>query len=75
MGIFTTVQGVSGMISLDKLTELYNKWGEEQGLQPPLGCAFEERYFHEGSRFNHYQLLWLERFIRVWDYAQEKEEW
>ena len=72
MGIFTTVQGVSGMISLDKLTEVYNKWGEEQDLQP-LGCAFEERYFHKEGRFNPSQLLWLEKFIRVWDYAQERE--
>ena len=60
------------MITLDKLTALYNKWGDEQGLQP-LSCAFEERYFHEDDRFNTAQLLWLEKFIRVWDYAQEKE--
>ena len=60
------------MITLDKLTDLYNKWGDEQGLQP-LSCAFEERYFHEDDRFNTAQLLWLEKFIRVWDYAQEKE--
>ncbi len=60
------------MITLDKLTDLYNKWGDEQGLQP-LSCAFEERYFHEKDRFNTAQLLWLEKFIRVWDYAQEKE--
>ena len=60
------------MITLDKLTDLYNKWGDEQGLQP-LSCAFEVRYFHEDGRFNTAQLLWLEKFIRVWDYAQEKE--
>ena len=60
------------MITLDKLTTLYNKWGDEQGLQH-LSCAFEERYFHEEGRFNATQLLWLEKFIRVWDYAQEKE--
>ena len=60
------------MITLDKLTTLYNKWGDEQRLQP-LSCAFEERYFHEDGRFNTAQLLWLEKFIRVWDYAQEKE--
>ena len=60
------------MITLDKLTDLYNKWGDEQGLQP-LSCAFEERYFHEDDRFNTAQLLWLEKFIRVWDYAHEKE--
>ena len=46
------------MISLDKLTDLYNNWGDKQGLQP-LGCAFEERYFHEENRFNPQQLLWL----------------
>ena len=60
------------MISLDKLTDLYNNWGDKQGLQP-LGCAFEERYFHEGNRFNPQQLLWLERFIRVWEYAEYKK--
>ena len=60
------------MITLDKLSDLYNKWGDEQGLQP-LSCAFEERHFHEDGRFNTAQLLWLEKFIRVWDYAQEKE--
>ena len=60
------------MITLDKLTDLYNKWGDEQGLQP-LSCAFEERYFHEDGRFNTAQLLWLEKFIRVCDYEQDKE--
>ena len=60
------------MITLDKLPDLYNKWGDEQGLQA-LSCAVEERYFHEEGRFNTAQLLWLEKFIRVWDYAQEKE--
>ena len=48
------------MVSLDKLTDLYNNWGDKQGLQP-LGCAFEERYFHEKNKFNSQQLLWLER--------------
>jgi hypothetical protein len=61
------------MISTDKLTEMYNKWGDEQNLQP-LGCAFEERYFHEGNKYNEQQLLWLERFIRIWEYSQDKED-
>ena len=38
----------SKMITLDKLTDLYNKWGDEQGLQP-LSCAFEEVLSRRGS--------------------------
>ena len=59
------------MISTDKLTEMYNKWGDEQNLQP-LGCALEE--FMGNDKISEKNRDWLKRFIDVWEYAQEKED-
>ena len=59
------------MISIDKLTEMYNKWGDEQNLQP-LGCALEE--IMGNDKLSEMQRNWLIRFVDVWEYAQDKEE-
>jgi len=59
------------MISTYKLTEMYNKWGDEQKLQP-LGCALEE--IMGNDKLSEMQRNWLIRFVDVWEYAQDKEE-
>ena len=59
------------MISTYKLTEMYNKWGDEQNLQP-LGCALEE--IMGNDKLSEMQRNWLIRFVDVWEYAQDKED-
>ena len=50
---------------------MYNKWGDEQKLQP-LGGALEE--IMGNDKLSEKQRNWLIRFVAVWDYAQGKEE-
>tara|TARA_R100001440_G_scaffold27148_1_gene44644 strand:+ start:86 stop:289 length:204 start_codon:yes stop_codon:yes gene_type:complete len=50
---------------------MYNKWGDEQKLQP-LGCALEE--IMGNDKLSEMQRNWLIRFVDVWEYAQDKEE-
>ena len=59
------------MISTSKLSEMYNKWGDEQNLQP-LGCALEEVMGND--KLSEANRKWLVRFIDVWEYAQDKED-
>ena len=59
------------MISTSKLSEMYNKWGDEQNLQP-LGCALEE--VMGNAKLSETNRKWLFRFIEVWEYAQDKED-
>ena len=59
------------MISTYKLTEMYNKWCDEQNLQP-LGCALEE--IMGNDKLSETQRDWLIRFVDVWEYAQDKED-
>ena len=59
------------MISTSKLSEIYNKWGDEQNLQP-LGCALEEVMGND--KLSEANRKWLVRFIDVWEYAQDKED-
>jgi hypothetical protein len=59
------------MISTYKLTEMYNKWGDEQKLQP-LGCALEE--IMGNDKLSEMQRNWLIRFVDVWEYAQDRED-
>ncbi len=58
------------MISTSKLTEIYNKWGDDQKLQA-LGCAFEEVMGNE--QLSDAQRNWLLRFVEAWKYAQDIE--
>ena len=59
------------MISTSKLSEMYNKWGDEQNLQP-VGCALEEVMGND--KLSETNRKWLFRFIEVWEYAQDKED-
>jgi hypothetical protein len=55
---------------LNKLTDLYNQWGDDNNLSP-LSSADEEM-FREG--INHKQYSWLKNFIEIWEHAQEIED-
>ena len=57
---------------IDTLVKIYNKWGdrpENNNLQP-LGSA-DEMLMSEIATID--QCCWLERFIDVWNKAQERE--
>ena len=57
------------MISIDKLVEIYNRWGDKEKLQP-LNSA-DEMLWRDDVNLDHRE--WLERFIRLWDITQRKE--
>ena len=58
------------MRSIETLVKIYNNFGEREELSP-LGSADEELAWNMTLTPN--QENWLERFISVWDYTQEKE--
>ena len=58
------------MISLNRLTDIYNRWGDKEYLQP-LGSADEVLMFNENLTDK--QRTWLKKFIKVWGYAQERD--
>ena len=57
------------MISTNKLTTIYNLWGEREHLHP-LECAEAMSY---DARLNKKQKIWIHRFIKIWQYADLKE--
>ena len=57
------------MVSLDTLVKIYNNFGDREKLSP-LGSADEEIMWN--SKLLDKQINWLERFIVVWDYTQER---
>ena len=58
------------MITSGKLTEIYNRWGDKNNLQP-LGSADEELYRND-LKPNQYK--WLIKFIKIWDITTNTEE-
>lgn len=58
------------MRSIETLVKIYNNFGEREELSP-LGSADEELAWN--MTLTPKQENWLERFISVWDYTQEKE--
>ena len=56
---------------LEKLTQIYNQWGDENKLSP-LGSADEEMLRKDITQF---QNNWLKRFIEIWEQAQEVEDY
>ena len=58
------------MVSIDRLVKIYNNFGDRENLSP-LGSADEELAWN--MTLTPKQENWLERFISVWDYTQEKE--
>jgi hypothetical protein len=57
------------MISIDKLVDIYNKWGDKENLQP-LSSADEEI---RKDNITNEQRDWLIKFIRLWDLTEQKE--
>ena len=55
---------------LDKLTEIYNKWGDKHNLSP-LGSADEEILRKDITQF---QYNFLNEFIDIWEKAQDVED-
>jgi len=53
---------------IDKLTVVYNKWGDDNNLQP-LGSADEELLGRENLTKE--QRQWLEKFVKMWDNQEE----
>ena len=53
---------------IDKLTDVYNKWGDDNNLQP-LGSADEELLGRKNLTKE--QREWLEKFIEMWDNQQD----
>ena len=53
---------------IDKLVDIYNKWGDDNNLQP-LGSADEELLGRENLTKE--QREWLEKFIKMWDNQQD----
>jgi hypothetical protein len=56
---------------LEKLTEIYNKWGDKHNLSP-LGSADEE-ILREG--ITQFQYNFLNEFIDIWEKAQDVEDY
>jgi len=59
------------MIKLDKLVDIYTRYGEEQNIQP-LRCANEEYLYND--KLSEKQRNWIGRFSNVWEYAEEREQ-
>ena len=53
---------------IDKLTDVYNKWGDKNNLQP-LGSADEELIGRKNLTKE--QKEWLEKLIEMWDNQQD----
>ncbi len=53
---------------IDKLTVVYNKWGDDNNLQP-LRSADEELLGRENLTKE--QREWLEKFVKMWDNQEE----
>ena len=53
---------------IDKLTDVYNKWGDKNNLQP-LGSADEELLGRKNLTKE--QKEWLEKFIEMWNNQQD----
>ena len=57
------------MISIDKLVDIYNRWGDKENLQP-LSSADEVM---RRDDITNEQREWLINFIRLWDITAENE--
>jgi len=57
------------MITLGTLSDIYNRWGDKENLQP-LSCAKEEM---SRDDLTEKQRFWLQRFIDLWEETVEKE--
>ena len=56
-------------MTIDYLTKIYLKWGEENNIED-IGSADEELMWN--INLNDKQTKWLERFIFVWNKLETK---
>ena len=59
---------MKGKKMIDKLTDVYNKWGDKNNLQP-LGSADEELIGRKNLTKE--QKEWLEKFIEMWNNQED----
>ena len=61
------------MVSIETLVKIYNNFGDREELSPLYSA--DEMLFDDNLTIK--QKNWIERFIVVWDYAQERdyEQW
>ena len=59
---------MKGKKMINKLIDVYNKWGDKNNLQP-LGSADEELLGRKNLTKE--QREWLEKFIEVWNNQEE----
>ena len=56
------------MVSIDTLVKIYNNFGDRENLSPL--CSADEMLFDDNLTIK--QRTWIERFIVLWDYTQER---
>jgi hypothetical protein len=56
------------MVSIDRLVKIYNNFGDRENLSPL--CSADEMLFDDNLTIK--QRTWIERFIVLWDYTQER---
>ena len=63
------------MNRIDKLVEIYNKWGHANGISP-LPSADDLRFDGLNGRRNltNIQIQWLDRFCRAWEITKCRGE-
>ena len=62
------------MSRIDQLVEIYNKWGNANGISP-LPSADDLRFdgVNGKRKISNKQIKWLDRFIRVWNRVEDHE--
>lgn len=62
------------MSKIDKLVEIYNKWGNANGISP-LPSADDLRFdgVNGKRKISNKQIQWLDKFIKVWNRAEDHE--
>ena len=56
------------MVSIERLVKIYNNFGDRENLSPL--CSADEMLFDDNLTIK--QRTWIERFIVLWDYTQER---
>tara|TARA_R100001460_G_C3473326_1_gene167426 strand:- start:429 stop:644 length:216 start_codon:yes stop_codon:yes gene_type:complete len=62
------------MSKIDQLVEIYNKWGNANGISP-LPSADDLRFdgVNGKRKISNKQIQWLDKFIKVWNRAEDHE--
>lgn len=62
------------MNRIDKLVEIYNKWGHANSISP-LPSADDLRFdgVNGKRKISNKQIQWLDKFIKVWNRAEDHD--